>query len=216
MIAIWSAVITVGGTLFITVINVYFLNRKIGKQNEEVNKRIEDYRLIADKQRQVSSLYYNKRAERLLSLYENLSIYYSTLIFMGLKLESLQTEFYSREDVIDSQYVLLHNLGDVLRKDVLLSRIYLSDEDYLHVIDFYQIMAEDFSYIVDVYEEFVNISKKYPKRNDSTEQSLHFVMEYTSVVQASEMIEKISYLNTEGEKDIDKIKNLLQDLLIKE
>ncbi|MCJ7967700.1 MAG: hypothetical protein MUW51_00690 [Lactococcus lactis] len=78
-----AALVTIVGTLIITLINSFWLNQKLNRQKLEYDKNIEEYKFALGKRKVVSSMYYEKRAELIIQLYEKISVYYSKLLSMN-------------------------------------------------------------------------------------------------------------------------------------
>lgn len=94
-----AALVTIAGTLIIALVNSFWLNQKLNKQKLEYDKTIEEYKLALDRRKKISSMYYEKRAELIIQLYEKISVYYSNLLAMNKALIAFQEKTFERPEV---------------------------------------------------------------------------------------------------------------------
>lgn len=99
-----AALVTIAGTLIIALVNSFWLNQKLNKQKLEYDKTIEEYKLALDRRKKVSSMYYEKRAELIIQLYEKISVYYSNLLAMNKGLIAFQEMIFERPEAYDELY----------------------------------------------------------------------------------------------------------------
>lgn len=211
-----AALVTIAGTLIIALVNSFWLNQKLNKQKLEYDKTIEEYKLALDRRKKVSSMYYEKRAELIIQLYEKISVYYSNLLAMNKALIAFQEKTFERPEVYDDMYHSTLELNKEVGKQILLARLYLNEETSEELIFFQHNLAEISNSMVDVYEEYKRIDKKYTNRSEDEGEGSMFYLEYYQICSSEQIQEKLEWLNDTGSKKMTYFKKELKNAMLSE
>ncbi|WP_200406917.1 hypothetical protein [Lactococcus taiwanensis] len=211
-----AALVTIAGTLIIALVNSFWLNQKLNKQKLEYDKTIEEYKLALDRRKKVSSMYYEKRAELIIQLYEKISVYYSNLLAMNKGLIAFQEMIFERPEAYDELYHSTLKLEKDVGKQILLASLYLGEKTSEELMFFQHRLGNISNSMVDVYEEYKRIDKKYPKRSEDESEASKFYWEYYQIYSGQDIHGNVEWLDGKGSKKILDFKKTLKNAILSE
>lgn len=179
--------------------------------NKTVNKKLLKAQTDSAKQKKVANIYYERRAEALLSLYEDVSVEYNSIFNLLHWILRLQTDKFSREEEIHESYSELISKNNKLWKVALQSKIFLNEQTYDNIHEFVSISQEYVSLIVDCFELYKKIDPILLREKDSKHQE--YFMEFIQEVIAQEVYQKFQAWENEITRDLDVIKSQLKEVL---
>lgn len=179
--------------------------------NKTVNKKLLKAQRDSEKQKKVANIYYERRAEALLSLYENISVEYNSIFNLLHWILRLQTDKFAREEEIYESYSELISKNKELWKVTLQSKIFLDEQTYDDVHEFVSISQDYVSSIVDCFEIYKKIDPSLLEKKDSKYQE--YFMEFIQEVISQEIYQKFQTWGNEITQDLDKIKSQLKEVL---
>jgi hypothetical protein len=179
--------------------------------NKTVNKKLLKAQTDSAKQKKVANIYYERRAEALLSLYEDISVEYNSIFNLLHWILRLQTDKFAREEEIHESYSELISKNNKLWKVGLQSKIFLNKQTYDNIHEFVSISQEYVSLIVDCFELYKKIDPILLEEKDSQHQE--YFMEFIQEVIAQEVYQKFQAWENEITRDLDVIKSQLKEVL---
>ena len=176
-----------------------------------VNKKLIKTQIDSEKQKKVANIYYERRAETLLSLYSSISLEYNSIYNLLYWILQLQTDEFARPEEIHKSYLELLSKNDELCKEALQSKIFLNEKSYDNIHDFVSRSQEYVSVIVDCFESYKHISSDLNEKDNADYQKhrINFIQE----VALKQVSLKFQLWEKEVTQDLDKIKNELKEVL---
>ncbi|MCJ7967699.1 MAG: hypothetical protein MUW51_00685 [Lactococcus lactis] len=101
-------------------------------------------------------------------------------------------------------------------KQILLASLYLSEKISEDLIFFQHKLAEISNTMVDVYEEYKRIDRKYINRLENDMEANMFYWEYSQICRGKKIQEKADWLDGIGSKKISDLKKVLKNTILSE
>lgn len=180
-------------------------------KTKTVNKKFMKAQTDSEKQRKVANIYYERRAETLLNMYENLSVQYNSIFNLLNWILRLQTDKFAREDEIHETYSELISKNKILTKEMLQSKIFLDEITYNNIYTFVSISQEYVSAIVDCFELYKKIDLLLLEKKEPDHQE--YFTQFIQEVASQEIALKYQMWKYDKTEDLEEIKLLLKEVL---